>query len=408
MPGAATPPVLPQPIASSAGGSFITSPMPASPPASPANAASVSNGFPPDTMQPILGGGLPPFGQDMNGFLFLISSHTMYLQCGQLYPFNATLAADIGGYLAGTVLGMTDGTGMWLNLTNGNTTNPDTGGAGWVPLTAYGFTNLTGLTGGNVTPTANQSKYPVIVLNGALTSNLTILMPQNVQEWLIVNNTTGAFTTTVKTAAGGSTGVAVAQGGYSAPVGVYSIGDGNIYQTVAPLSVAISQSPTPLTLAERTAAGYLTAVYFNQSSSLEAVTVGAVFVQNTAADGYLRKISLANFLAQALANAALTGIPTAPTPATGDNSTKIATTAFVNAQLGGVAVTFRTGTFNIVGNNNPAVVFATPFPNACLGAVCSVPSGGFQPGASGFTRTGFQANGNAVGTQLATYIAWGS
>lgn len=39
--------------------------------------------------------------------------------------------------------------------------------------------------------------------------------------------------------------------------------------------------------------------------------------------------------AAVLASAALTGVPTAPTPAPGDNSTKVATTAFVLANSGG-------------------------------------------------------------------------
>jgi hypothetical protein len=413
MPGAAYPPTLPAVIANGAGGGFITNPMPPTPPGSPPEAASIELGFPPITMQPELSGGLPPDGQDMNGFLFLISSHTMYVQCGQLYQYNSTLATDIGGYLAGTVLGMLDGTGMWLNLVNGNTTDPDTGGAGWVPLTAYGFTTLTGLTGGTVNLTAAQSKYAVIVLDGVLSSNLTINFPENIQQWLIVNNTTGAFVTTAKTAAGGSSGPTVPQSGFTAPLGIYSVGDGNIYPTVAPLSVPISQSATPLTLVERTSAGYAFAAYFNQTSSLENPTIGAVFVQNSAADGYLRKINLANFITQLapplFTSPALTGTPTAPTAPVGTNNTQLATTAFVKALLGGSVLTFRTGTYNIVGNAAPgSVVFSSPFPNACLGVVTSVPSGGFQPGSTGYTTTQFTPNGNACGTQLATYLAWGN
>ena len=66
------------------------------------------------------------------------------------------------------------------------------------------------------------------------------------------------------------------------------------------------------TVAQRDGSGYLSAVYFNQTGPLEAVSVGAVFVQNTAADGYLRKISLANFnaaISPAWAN--VSGRPTA-------------------------------------------------------------------------------------------------
>src|SRR5271168_59047 len=100
---------------------------------------------------------------------------------------------------------------MWLCTVNGNTTNPDTGGAGWVPLAAYGKTTVSGLTGGTVALSAAQAKYGIIILNGVLVSNLLVQLPQTVQEWLIINNTSGAFTTTVATAAGGSSGVVIPQ-----------------------------------------------------------------------------------------------------------------------------------------------------------------------------------------------------
>lgn len=73
-----------------------------------------------------------------------------------------------------------------------------------------------------------------------------------------------------------------------------------------------AEAATNSTIAKRTGSGYLLARYFNQGSSVEAVTIGAVFVQNSVADGYLRKISLANFnaaISPAYAN--VTGKPTA-------------------------------------------------------------------------------------------------
>jgi len=49
------------------------------------------------------------------------------------------------------------------------------------------------------------------------------------------------------------------------------------------------------TLAKRDSSGNVFATAFNQASGLETPAVGAVFVQNAAGDGQLRKISLANF-----------------------------------------------------------------------------------------------------------------
>jgi hypothetical protein len=77
---------------------------------------------------------------------------------------------------------------------------------------------------------------------------------------------------------------------------------------------------TALTLAKRDAGNNLLAGYFNQGSGLETPAIGAVFVQNTAADGFLRKISLANFntaISPAWAN--VTGRPTAVSAFTNDS-----------------------------------------------------------------------------------------
>jgi hypothetical protein len=293
MSGAPTPQTLLEAIASAAGGGFITNPIPDAPTGT--NAASIQGGFPAITMTEELAGGEPPLGQDMNGYLFLISSHTLYVQCGQPYLYNSALATKIGGYLPGTILGMADGTGLWLNTLNANTNNPDTGGAGWVPFGAYGATEVPSLTGGTVVLTAAQSKYSIIILNGALTSNLFIEVPETVQKWLFINATSGAFTTKVQTAA--ATGsVTVPQGGFGSPVGVYGIGDGNVYPTVSPLSVPIDQAPTPSTLAERTNTGALLATVFNASEGATNPTIVNVIVDD--GSGNFLKISLANLLKQ--------------------------------------------------------------------------------------------------------------
>lgn len=64
--------------------------------------------------------------------------------------------------------------------------------------------------GANVTLTAYESQYPMILLTGVITANINVIVPNAGREWVIANGTTGAFTVTVKTAAG--SGVAVAQG----------------------------------------------------------------------------------------------------------------------------------------------------------------------------------------------------
>lgn len=397
--GAPTPPLLLKAIAALAGSGFITNPMPET--ATGSNAACVEDGFPPITMESELAGGKPPLGQDMNGFFFLVSSHTLYVECGQTYQFNSELAAEIGGYLAGTILGMTDGTGLWLCVSGNNTANPDTGGAGWVPLAAYGFTTVP-VTGGTVTLTAAQSKYGVLVFSGALTGNQIVNVPTNVQQWLVINGTSGGFTLTVKTAAGGSAGVQIPQGGFGSPVGVYSIGDGNVYPTVAPLNLPIDQAPTPSTIVQRTNAGYVLATYFSASQGVDNDTVATVVTCR--GDGFYRQNTLTNFESQMFLSgiagqvsngqvpyaavaqwattffnsATLTGGPTAPTAGLGTSNTLIATTAFVNpgSVLSGAGPYYRKnadgsidqwGNFSYVtaGQVAHTVGFAVAFPTAC-------------------------------------------
>jgi hypothetical protein len=356
--GAPTPQVLLEAIGNAAANGASpgdkTFPIPDAPTGT--NAASIQGGFPAVTMESILAGGLPPFGQDMTGFLFLISSHTLWVESGQLYPFSSDLAAAIDGYLQGTILGMADGTGAWLCTAGPNSNDPDTGGAGWTPINAYGVATVP-ITGGVVTLDTDQTKYPVIVLTGILASNAQVQLPTGViQEWLVVNNTTnagaGTFITTVLTPAAGSTGVTVPQGGFASPTGVYTVGDGNVYPTVSPLAVPISISATPLTLAERDNVGRLIATYFGMTAPADDASMFTVIT--TSGDGILRQNHLTNFEGQLLlqgfggqlvngqvpfsvisqwaaslfASAALTGVPTAPTAAAGTSTTQIATTAF--------------------------------------------------------------------------------
>jgi hypothetical protein len=176
-----------------------------------------------------------------------------------------------------------------------------------------------------------------------------VILPAIEGEWLIVNNTTGAFSTTIKTA--GGTGVVVANGGPSQPVGVW--GDGtNIYPTVAPLAVSISKAATPNTLAERDNIGNLFAETFNSAAAISDPTIGAVFVQDVAGDGYLQKISLANFIAQVFESSVPSGkgwvqlgpfiIQWGPVPAQSDSAYHHITFN------GGGGIAFPNGCFGVI------------------------------------------------------------
>ena len=62
----------------------------------------------------------------------------------------------------------------------------------------------------------SQAQALRIVLTGSLSANITIFFPAVGGEWLVYNNTTGAYTVTFKTVAVGSVGVETPQGYRSA------------------------------------------------------------------------------------------------------------------------------------------------------------------------------------------------
>jgi hypothetical protein len=351
-------------------------------------AASFDKGFPLLTMTAPAAGGIPPFGQDMNGILFQATSILNFLNAGQTFVYDSGFATAIGGYAQGSILARADHTGFWLCISNGNTTDPDAGGAGWAAINNYGYAALSASIGSQTISALNAAR-PVVVVSGTLTGNATIVFPTTLQSWLIVNNTTGAFNLTCKTLAG--TGVIIPPGGFNSPTGIY--GDGtNIYNSFSPLTVPIDQAATPLTLAERTNLGYLLATYFNQSSALENPSIGAVFVENVGHDGFLRKISLANFIAQLPADGliSVTTVGTETTYRIGSMYVKIGTIAQTVA-------------------NFQAHLFAAAFPTAIAGIVtCVANSNGveFFGVNTPASRTGFTQYAN--NTCTVSYIAIGS
>ena len=176
-----------------------------------AGAASLTDGFPPLTRTPLAAGGVPPSGLDMNGIIYELSAILRWANAGAGYVYDGTFAADsnVGGYPKGARVLRSDGLGYWFNTTDNNTTDPESAGAvsaGWVPDFTNGVAAVT-MTGSNVTLTALEYGKPIIVISGLLTANLNLIFPSIAGEWSVINNTTGSFSITCKTAAG--TGVVV-------------------------------------------------------------------------------------------------------------------------------------------------------------------------------------------------------
>jgi hypothetical protein len=153
----------------------------------------------------------------MNGILYALSAALRWANAGGGYIYDGTFAADsnVGGYPKGARVLRSDGAGYWLNTIDGNTVDPESVTvnaaqvAGWVPDLTNGIAAIT-MTSANVTLTPAQYGKPFVVLSGVLTANLNLIFPNLAGEWTVVNNCTGAFTVTAKTAAG--TGVVVTPG----------------------------------------------------------------------------------------------------------------------------------------------------------------------------------------------------
>jgi hypothetical protein len=97
-------------------------------------AASLTDGFPPLNFDPVAAGGVPPFGQDMNGILNWVSQWDQWISAGGPVIYDAAFQTQIGGYPMNALVWSASASSnapMWRSMVDNNTTNPDTGGAGW-------------------------------------------------------------------------------------------------------------------------------------------------------------------------------------------------------------------------------------------------------------------------------------
>lgn len=132
----ALPPKFPIPWGNSAGSAYIRS-IPAPSQIGTQNcAASLTDGFPPLTFTPSIAGGCPPFGQDLNGILKQVTQWSQWYSAGGPIFYDSAFASSLAnGYPNGAIVQSSIVPGdFWLSTADNNTTNPDAGGANWVPL----------------------------------------------------------------------------------------------------------------------------------------------------------------------------------------------------------------------------------------------------------------------------------
>ena len=214
--------------------------------------AGYDQGFTAINMTPRTAGGIPPYGQDMNGIFFDISTALQFLEAGGSFPYSSAFATAVGGYPLGALVSRTDGSGLWRNTVANNTTDPEAFGAGWQPEDA-GNTAIT-MTNANVTLTALQAARSIITITGALTASLNLIFPTYKKQWLVVNNCTGAFSVTCKTASG--SGVAIATG---ASLQVYGDGANIAGALTSSLPIVGSSLNTKMAIATASATATFTA-----------------------------------------------------------------------------------------------------------------------------------------------------
>lgn len=97
--------------------------------------ASWTDGFVPLNMTSPLAGGVPPFGQDMNGALNQISAGVQWLQAGGAPFYDSAFQSAVGGYPKGAVVASVAYPGVyWYSQADNNTSNPDSAGTNWTPI----------------------------------------------------------------------------------------------------------------------------------------------------------------------------------------------------------------------------------------------------------------------------------
>lgn len=128
------------PFANSATSPFIRT-IPTTPSGTPGQ-ASLQTGFPSENFSPVAAGGVPPFGADFNGLLNQSTSWNWWQATGAFPPYDQSWQMTNGGYPnTAVVSSLVIANRLYMSIVDNNTTNPDTGGAGWIVFFSILTTN---------------------------------------------------------------------------------------------------------------------------------------------------------------------------------------------------------------------------------------------------------------------------
>jgi hypothetical protein len=154
-------------------------------------AASFADGMPAATMVDIESeGGVPPFGQDMNGILYMATAYCALLQAGQRVNWDAAAVAAFTGYAIGAEVASATVPGrVWVNWLDGNVNDPDAVDTGWAasdPLAAT-IAPAAGVLNNLALPGASDFALDIDTTAGNI--DLTGIVAQRNGQKLFVSNT---------------------------------------------------------------------------------------------------------------------------------------------------------------------------------------------------------------------------
>ena len=257
-------------------------------------------------------------------------------------------------------IGNGEQSGVWGSTTNTNWTLIEQAVAGVQTITMsnsnYTLTNLNGV--------SDEARNMVLVVQGTNSNIYQVIIPANQPKmYVIYNNTTGGYAITIGTTGVGGTLISVPNG---VTAQVYTDGT-NTYS------------------AQTGSAGNFL-VNGNLSVTGNQVDVGNMSVGGTFGVTGTSSLAATSFSVS----------PTAPTPTTGDNSTKVATTAFVATATGSLGtmasqnannVAITGGTINgVTGTNSGMTVGTATNATNVTGTV------GTANGGTGLTSAGASGN----------------
>lgn len=158
-------------------------------------AASWTDGFPPLNLTRVSAGGIPPFGQDINGALNQISAGLQWSQAIGIIAYDPAFQTAIGGYPNGCIIQSAVISGfLWRSTIDNNLSNPDTGGSGWVaelPATLSANLQLfVNAATGNDNNNGLSNLTPLQTLNAAV----GVLSKFNLNGFVATVQCSGAFT----------------------------------------------------------------------------------------------------------------------------------------------------------------------------------------------------------------------